>query len=72
MFTAVIIRPSADIFVYPIAIKEKVEPMRSYWGKYKSKGFVSYAGYLKKFTTTMWQLGVTDKTSECSLAKDMQ
>lgn len=48
MFTAVIIRPSAVIFVYPIAIKEKVEPMRSYWGKYKSKGFVSYAGYLKK------------------------
>lgn len=48
MFTAVVIRVSADIFKYPTAIKENVKPDRRQWRNYTSRGFHSHAGYLKK------------------------
>lgn len=69
MFTAVVIRVSADIFKYPTAVKENVKPDRRQWGNYTSRGFGSHAGHLKKATTALWQLDVTGKTSECSPAK---
>jgi len=71
MFTAVVIRVSADIFKYATAVKDNVKPDRRQCGSCTSRGFDSHAGYLKKAMAALWQLGVSDKTSECSPAKDM-
>lgn len=53
MFTTVVIRVSADIFKYPIAIKENVKSDRKQWRNYTSRGFSSCAGHLKTTITAL-------------------